>query len=80
MTDEQLEKIFNATPGIGHERLFAAMRAAIEVEREACAEICDGFTDLQDAAFRLGMTTTNGELAEKCANDIRKRSCEKILT
>ncbi len=51
--------------------------AAVAAEREACAKVCEAKADMQDSAWRHGLTPTNGDLADMCAADIRARSTEE---
>lgn len=75
MTNEELTRIYNEANGldpkrhnpITTERIFAAMRAAMAREREACARVCE--------SVRTQYEGTGGWVgAQKCLMGIRVRS------
>lgn len=89
MTDEELTAIYNGANGldpkrhnpITTERIFAAMRAAILVEREACAKVCDVISDESWKLYRKKYHPHDegfSDGAAACADDIRKRSKAKV--
>ena len=53
--------------------LRAKVKDAVEEERAACVNICVEQAVLQDSAFRFGLTPTDGDLADKCAEGIKAR-------
>lgn len=78
MTDEKLTELYNTANGldpkrhnpITTERIFTAIRAAIEAEREACANECKKQAERQH--MRFSGTFASG--AESCEQAIRSRS------
>lgn len=73
MSNEKLTAIYNEANGldpkrhnpITTERIFAAMRAAMAAEREACAKVCEAIQ---------AKTDKWGPMAVYCAEQIRTRS------
>lgn len=59
--------------GVGKERMRQVVAECVAAEREACAKICEAQAGLQDDAFRHGLTTVDGDLADRCAIYIRDR-------
>ena len=75
MTNEELTRIYCEANGlrtnefatITTERVFAAMRAAMEIEREACARLSDF------SKYSSSLNLSTGILSCECANLIRGR-------
>ena len=53
--------------------LAGIVNEAIFIERVACVAVCEAQAILQDSAFRFGLTPTDGDLADKCAEGIKAR-------
>jgi hypothetical protein len=60
----------NELAGIVNEAIFG--------ERVACVAVCEAQAILQDDAFRFGLTPTDGDLAEKCAEGIKARGQDNL--
>lgn len=82
MLNDELERIYREANGFAEgkrallttEAVFAAMRAAVIAEREACAKVCDDYWDAIPGLGEGDYANGRGAAALDCAQAIRARA------